>query len=120
MGFGHFDNANLAVTGYAKVAADGTLLAASNLEFLAPHSPGGQYVLGSTFNIDGTRKAIFSPETITLITGYGGSPLVLPVVTDGGPYAVVITFSPLYVPGPPLDKDFSIIVLQPLIMEPTP
>jgi hypothetical protein len=118
MGFGHFDSANLAVVAYAKVAADGTLLEASNLEFRAPHGPGGQYVLGPPVDIQGTREAIFDQDTIHILTAYEQMPLALPILAPAGPDAVIIAFYPLYIPGPSVDKAFSLVVLRPLIKTP--
>jgi hypothetical protein len=120
MGFALFDKANLAVVAYAKVAADGTLLAASNLEYRSPHGPGGQYVLGPPVNLQGVREPMFDDTTITLVTQYEVSPQTQVSVAPGGPDAIVISFQPLYAPGPPVDKAFAIVVLRPLIKAPTP
>jgi|WetSurSiteA1Bulk_404760.scaffolds.fasta_scaffold21236_3 hypothetical protein len=120
MGFALFDKANLAVIAYAKVAADGTIIEASNLEYLTPHIPGTGtlYVLGPPFNIDGVREPLFDSNTICILTAYEQMPLVLPVVSLGPPYSIAISFWPLYVPGPPVEKAFSIVVLRPLIKTP--
>jgi hypothetical protein len=118
MGFGLFDSANLAVVAYAKVAADGTIIEASNLELRVPHGPGGQYVLSPPVNIQGVREPIFDANTIHIITAYEQLPFALPMVLWGGPDAVVVAFCPLYVPGPGVDKAFSLVVLRPLIKAP--
>jgi|WetSurSiteA1Bulk_404760.scaffolds.fasta_scaffold21236_4 hypothetical protein len=120
MGFGHFDSANLAVVAYAKVAADGTLLAASNLEYLTPHLPNGQYVLGPPFNIQGVREPLFSQETLYIITPLDQGTPKFPMLSQGPPYAIILTFYPLVPPGPPVDSAFSLLVLRPLIKAPTP
>ncbi len=121
MGFGLFDNANLAVIGYASVRADGTLRAADNLEIFPAHVPGGAYIFMSPVNIQGTREPVFSDDDICIITPTNSGSLLplIPAVQYSSNTVRAVIFFPQDA-GAPVDTDFTIMILRTLIKAPTP
>jgi hypothetical protein len=118
MGFSLFDKANLAVIAYASVKADGTIIAASNLEMVGFGT--GNYSLIVPPNLNGVREPLFSPTDINIVTVMGSIfsiPNITSMVANQDEYVKSVNFRDAQT-NLGISTDFTIVVLRTLIKTP--